>query len=84
MSVFRHMMLAELPVVLGVEPDALPPVFASEQPSSLKIGAFDELLDRLPDADRNELRRWLRWWCRSHPLCPRGCPGRPQVRPRRP
>jgi sRNA-binding protein len=50
-------LLARLELILGAPP---PPVFSKPMP--LALGAFEEIMARYPDADREALAAWLKLW----------------------
>jgi sRNA-binding protein len=62
--IFRALMLRELPTILGSS--QVPFVFmATSHPRPLKVGIYEDLLERFPQADRERLARWMKWWTRN-------------------
>ena len=61
--VFREMMLAHLPPILGCTSEELPPVLTTKgRPKALKVGITLDLLARFPNANEPKLANWLQRW----------------------
>ena len=58
----RDALALELAAILHTTPDDLPGVFQTPAVRLLAIGAFDDLMERYPDAPRNRLQSWFRRW----------------------
>jgi sRNA-binding protein len=68
--VFRRLMLARLPAILGCKAEDIPQVFLpTNSPKILKVGIDRDLIARFPAANLAELKTWLRWWTKSGYYC---------------
>src|SRR4029078_7078788 len=62
---FLEHMRRQLAGVLGAGIEDLPLVFHASAPKPLKIGAYQDLLERFPEATPRALHSWIRQWCQS-------------------